>query len=151
LARSSLFVTSQGGAGRIQGLDKLLARLDAIPENARKRLAEALDKSADDLVQNMKAIAPVAPKVAPGRPAGELREHIHKAPGRHELSVDVISDAQDAEGRGYAAHVEFGHKFSHGGHAPPEPSFFPSIRRRKASIRSRLSRATSQAIKESGQ
>lgn len=157
-------VTIGGHGTRVKGLDKLLRRLKKLPELAKAELAKGLDASADDLVTNIKAIAPVS-DLEPH--PGALKASVHKTAGRHELSRFVIVDAKDAKGRGYAPHVEFGHmvgKRPSGdgvrkrgkitgdtrAHVRAEPFFYPAIKRRKPAIRSRMSRAGSKAVQASG-
>ena len=46
----------------------------------------------------------------------------------------MVCDPRDEHGQGYAPHVEFGHRFADGAHAPPKPFFFPAIRANRARI-----------------
>jgi HK97 gp10 family phage protein len=143
--RSSLFTNVQKGAGYVKGLAELQAKIASYPARVKAPLVAALNQSADEIVERAKSIAPAAPA---SHPEGALRDSIHKAAGRHELSVDVIVDAKDEKGRIFAAHVEFGHKAEDGHHVAPTPFLFPTVRVTKKRIKSRLGRAMTKAIKE---
>ena len=130
--------------GSIEGLAELQRKIDALPDKLISGVREALWGGVSDAVAQMKAIAPVD---TIGANATHLRDHIHAEPGPHELAFDVIADPLDPEGRGYAAHVEYGHRAENGKHIPAEPYFWPVIRVNKRKIKNRVSRATTKALK----
>jgi|SRR5579872_1403154 len=132
------------GAGYVQGLGRLLKRLGRIPPEVRTDVRATLENEASALVDDIKAVAPVAPEFE--RHPGEMRDSTHKQPGRHELAVQVVVDAKDEKGREYPPHVEYGHKTKAGGHVAAEPFFHPSVRRRKPKTRKAVSQATSRGI-----
>lgn len=151
---------------QVKGLDKILKRWAAIPALAVEACQVAVNEAADDLVQNIKAVAPISHDAHHGAPIGNLREHIHRLPPRKPASARVAADAEDEHGHGYAPNVEFGHHFGarptgpdikkrgkiEGDirkYAPPEPFFFPTIRRRRGALKRLVSRAMTKAVKAS--
>lgn len=126
-------------------MDRLKRRLAAIPEAAKKAALPGLIKSAVELADRMKALAP--------EKSGALRESIvvtlpggstpaYGTGGARLVSEnEVIVTAGNAEVR-YAAHVEFGTK-----HAAAEPYFWPAYRLTKKRARNRIKRAISSAVK----
>ena len=120
-----------------------------IPAAIVEEVQAVLGQSADTMVHEMQAIAPVAHEFE--KTAGELRDSIHKGPGRHDLAVQVIIDATDKDGHYYAAHVEFGHKTKGGEHVPPKPFVYPTIHRLSPeltrNVRLAMSRAIRRAVK----
>ncbi len=146
MASSRLFVGYQRGVGGLKGADVLAAKLDRLSDAARETLRGALDKSADELVDGIKAIVPVGHGLE--QHPGELRDSVHKEDGRNALSVYVTEDAKAADGEFYGPHVEFGHKTADGAHVPAYPHFFPEVRVSKRKMKSRISRAMTQAIRQ---
>ena len=129
----------------IEGLERLRRRLDAMPAKARAAAVKMVNKSADELVAQMKAIAPVSQDKNPG----ELRDSIRKEEGLlGDVSAVVLADAKDDKGRPYAARVELGHMAKNGVQVPAEPFFYPVVRVNRARIKRRLARAVSRALKE---
>lgn len=129
----------------IEGLERLRRRLDAMPAKARAAAVKMVNKSADELVAQMKAIAPVSQDKNPG----ELRDSVRKEEGRlGDVSAVVLADAKDDKGRPYAARVELGHMARDGSHVPAEPFFYPVVRVNRARIKRRLARAISKGLRE---
>ena len=95
----------------------------------------------------MEAIRERAPVSELEARPGDLRESVHKAAGRHDLSILVVEDAVDEKGHPYPAHVEYGHKTKDGGHVAAIPHFWPAVKgsRRKiiAGIKRRMRAAIS--------
>jgi HK97 gp10 family phage protein len=141
----TIFVGVQGAAQRVKGLDKLQARLASLPDAMVARVRDALSQGVDDMVDEMKAIAPSS-DLEPH--PGALREAIEKQDGRHDLSFDVTCNPEDAKGGHYGAHVEFGHKTKDGKHVPAKPFFFTVYHHQQKKLRARVSRASSTAIKD---
>ena len=127
-------------------LDRLKARLAAIPKAARKAVEPALLKSGKELAERVKALAPTK--------TGALRESIAITPPGQQTPAygtggqrmakenEVIVTAGNSDVR-YAAHIEYGTK-----HAHAEPFFWPAYRLSKKRIRSRAKRAINKAVKE---
>ena len=53
-----------------RGLDRLRRKLDRMPQSVKDNIRVAMDRNGEDLVINMKAVAPVAPN------SGDLRDSI---------------------------------------------------------------------------
>ena len=122
-----------------------MERIAALDPATIAAIQPALDQSADELVDSIKSIAPVSElEMHPG----ELRDSTHKEAGSTSLSVNVVVDAKDAKGHGFAPHVEFGHKTKDGKHVAAVPFFFPSVRVGKKKLSGRISRAMGVAIKQ---
>lgn len=115
----------------VQGLASLHRKLQAMPVAARKRIREALDKGASEVVAAQKALAQRS------RRSGELLQGIHSEDGVHELQVRVVSEAF------YSLHVEFGTT-----HSAAEPFFFPGYRLMRKRVKSRVRAAVNRAAKE---
>lgn len=115
----------------VQGLESLRRKLRRMPEQARVRIREALEKGGDDVVRAQKALA------ARSRRSGDLLDGIHHEDGDHDLQVKVISSAF------YSMHVEFGTE-----HSAAAPFFFPGYRLVRKRVRSRISAAVSRAARE---
>lgn len=124
--------------GSIAGAEAFQALLRSYPQQVIADCRQALDEGADTMVEAIQAAAPVSD--LEGRP-GELRESVHKEAGRHDLSVLVVEDAKDEQGRAYPAHVEYGHKTPDGGHVPPVPHFWAAVRANKRKIAARMRKA----------
>jgi HK97 gp10 family phage protein len=125
----------------IEGLERLRRRFDAMPAKARAAAVKMVNKSADELVAQMKAIAP--------RDKGNLRDSVRKEEGRlGDVSAVVLADAKDERGRPYAARVELGHMAPDGSQVPAEPFFYPVVRVNRARIKRRLARAISKGLRE---
>jgi len=116
----------------ISGLDRLQAKLRAMPREAKEEIRTALNRSADEVVNLARTLAPVAD--------GDLRGSIRKESGSHDLKIDVKAGNEKAF---YARWVEFGAP-----HRTATPFFFPAYRSLKKRIRSRLTRASTKAAKK---
>lgn len=118
-------------ATKIQGLDRLRAKLAAMPEAARQEIKLALEQNADELVAMQKRLVP--------RDEGDLAESIGKQPGRHDLAVLVTAGSRKAF---YARFVEFGTVRKR-----PRPFFFPAYRSLRKRLKGRMTRAINKAAK----
>jgi HK97 gp10 family phage protein len=116
----------------VQGLDRLKAKLAAMPEVAKQEIMSALDKGADELVAMQKRLVPVDD--------GDLRDSIEKTEGRHELAITVQAGGPEAI---HARWVEFGTSKT-----SAKPFFYPSYRAIRRRIRSRVTRATKKAAEK---
>lgn len=149
----------------IQGLRRLEAKLKRkIPEAATRRVKEAMEKAAYEVVGLMKRLAPVD--------AGDLRDSIGWTWGEPPKGAMVLGKSKQAvaglaitiyAGGGdafYARFVEFGTeghtaggKFA-GAKIPAiaaQPFFFPAWRVKRRSSRTRITRAIRKGIKEGAQ
>ncbi|WP_342643448.1 HK97-gp10 family putative phage morphogenesis protein [Rhodoligotrophos ferricapiens] len=128
----------------VQGLEKLRAKLRALPAETKRQLREALDHNADELVAMQK-------RLAPRGPTGNLIRSIQKRDGEHELQIKVgaggplttkpVRNGATVE-FDYSGAVEFGTSDT-----AAKPFFFPSYRALRRRMRGRTSRATSKAAK----
>lgn len=116
----------------IEGLEKLKAKIAALPAATKAELSDALNKSADQLVEMQKRLVPVR--------HGHLRDTIEKRDGRHKLSVIVEAGGPKAF---YGRWVEFGTV-----KMQAEPFFFPAYRALRRTIRGRITRATKKAAEK---
>jgi HK97 gp10 family phage protein len=125
----------------MKGLKEFNRRRMKMPALIQKRVAEALEQNADELVEVARRDAPVK--------TGNLRDSIGKRPieGTDKLIWRVFAGKR---GPGlydqgyYAALVEFGTKLW-----PAQPFFFVNYRAFKPKFKARQSRAIRKAIKES--
>lgn len=116
---------------KVEGLARLKARFAAIPKQMKVQVRAAIEKSADELVEFQKRLAPDDPRTAPP----DLKSSIRTRDGRHDLSVEVFTD--DFKARW----LEFGTvKMS------ARPFFYPPYRANRRRIKSRISRAVKKAV-----
>lgn len=132
-------------ASGIEGVERLMAKFNRMTPRVRAAAKKAVDKSADELVSQMRAIAPVDED---GDTPGRLRDSIHKEEGRFgDVSAVVIADARDENGKPIAAHVELGHAAKDGSQVPAEPFFYTTVRVNQKKIKRRIASAISRAVK----
>ena len=135
-------------SAKVEGLERLKAKIAGLSPKIKAAIRPALDKGADELVATMKSIVPVA-----NVDGGELRDSIEKHPGRHELAVVVVAGGPTTTRKGkgkpydYSRAVEFGHVAEDGSNVPADPFFYTTYRARKTRIRNRIKRAISAAAK----
>jgi len=143
------------------GRAHLKKRMLALPEKMRTAADAALAKAADELVADIQAATPVA--------SGDLRDSIKKVPlGDGRIGYRVVGGEHGKGKKGwYIRFVEHGTKAgvkgarttdesgrnrkvqrTHSG-TRAQPFFWPTYRRSKTRIRSRLTRALKKAAKES--
>lgn len=117
---------------KVQGLDRLKAKIMRLAPETKKEMLAALNKGADEMVAMAKRLVPVDD--------GVLRDSIRKEPGRHELAVTVQAGGEEAF---YARWQEFG--------TPTQPAqafFFPSYRSLRDRARRRNRTAAGKAAKK---
>lgn len=128
------------------GLRDLERRIMAMADGARREIAAAVDRSADELVDAAKHLAPVDD--------GDLRDSVRKEPGPTALARVVTAGGPTTtrtvrEGSGvdydYALAAEFGTS-----ETPAQPFFWPAYRSFQKRFRSRIDRATRKAAKAAG-
>lgn len=129
---------------KMQNLERVLARLAAIPDRVQKAVAVQLKVEVAELVAAQKRAAPV--DEASDNP-GQLRDSVHYyANPDRPLSYRILADAKDDKGKFIGGNVEHGHKARDGSHVPPKPFFFPTYRARKRGIKRRMSAAARKAL-----
>lgn len=116
-------------ATKVQGLDRLKAKLAALPQAAKDEMLIALNVSADELVAMQKRMVP--------HDEGDIDRSIEKVPGRHELAIKVQAGGKQAP---HARWVEFGTVKMRA-----RPYFFPAYRALRRRIRGRITRASKKA------
>lgn len=115
------------------------AMIHDLPAMLKNELIGNVEQSAEDLMNLMKAVAPVDADVANGKPPGTLRDSHNMIMMNGGLRAVVRAGGEEAP---YAIHVEQGTV-----HAPAHSWFWPSYRLSKTSIKRRLSRGVTKAIK----
>lgn len=130
---------------KMLNLERVLARLAAVPEAIREAVEAQLRAEASELVAAQQRNAPV--DETSDNP-GELRDSIHfyRNPDR-PLSFRILADAKDDDGKFIGSNVESGHRARDGSHVPARPFFFPTYRARKRAMKRRLSDAAVKAAK----
>lgn len=153
-------------AAKIEGLDRLNRKLAALPAAARKRIREAMEQGANEIVSMMKSLAPFK--------SGDLRESIDwtwgaapkgamtiasvrsRGPGATGSENLITIYAGNAEAY-YVRFVEFGTaQHTAGGKfagatipaIPASPFFYVSFRANRRRVKGRISRAINKAAKE---
>ena len=134
----------------VEGLTKQQARWANIPNSIKRMVADELERIAEDLVSDMRQ---VAPRGATGKLAGSIGWTWGDAPkgtmtlgtvrGQDygALRITIYAGGGDAF---YARFVEFGTV-----KMPAHPFFFPVWRARKRRTRGRITRAINRAIAQS--
>lgn len=129
----------------VQGLQELKTRIAALKFETKVQLGEAVEKSAIELRDAIKAAAPVASALDPH--PGALKASVHIVDGQTPLMKQVVADAVDEKGQEYGGHVEHGHRTEAGTHVGAQPFFFPAYRLVRKRVRGRIVRAVNAAAK----
>jgi HK97 gp10 family phage protein len=154
------------GKSRIERRQQALAKLAALPAQARSRIKQAIAESADEIVAMQKRLVPVQT----GRLRDSIQQHWGNAPklssagvsmkagaGDPDLTVIITAGGGPRETGWYARFVEFGTapheqggKFAGAQHpgTAARPFFYPAYRALKRRAVSRVSRATGKAARE---
>lgn len=132
--RSPVSIRREGDT-RVDGLEDMQRRADALPEAIRANLTRAMAANGKALVKRLKAIAP--------REKGDLLGSIQALPGDGPISVMVVAGNKETPG----PNVEYGHLAPDGSHVKPVPFFWPAYRVEKKGIRNRTNRALNAGIK----
>ena len=116
---------------------RAIRRLRAMPPAVRKAVRAQLAKNAEELVQTVKAFAPVD--------EGDLQASVEQrdTSDASRISREVRVEARDERGRPYPRWVEFGTSDSQ-----PRPFFWPAYRLKRRRFKSRLTRVARKAIEE---
>ena len=131
---------------KIEGLEKLRAKLKAMPEAVKAEVEGVLIASAEEVAATARALAPVddgdlKDSIKVTGPGG--RTPLHSSGGAQSVGdLKAVVTAGNSSTR-YAAVVEFGH-----GNAAPRPFFWPAYRSKKKRIKSRIARAIGKAVKK---
>lgn len=149
-------------ASSIQGLDRLNRKLGRLPATVQKRIREAMEQGADEIVSLMKSLCPsdsgdLRDSIAwtwGSAPKGAMTLATVKGKGGADNVITIYAGNADAY---YARFVEFG-TASHtaGGKfagaeipaIPAQPFFFVSFRANRKRVKSRITRAINKAAKE---
>ncbi|WP_343039066.1 HK97-gp10 family putative phage morphogenesis protein [Propylenella binzhouense] len=129
------------------GLARLEKRLAAIPEAAKEAVKPALIKSAEELADRMKRLAPVdegdlRDSIAVTPPGGTTPPYSQPGGSRVAGELEALVTAGNSEVR-YAHLVEYGTA-----NAPAQAYFWPSYRLNKKRITGRIKRAVGKAVRE---
>lgn len=127
----------------VKGLDKLRAKLRAMPDEVRREIRGALEKNANELVAMQKRLVPVDD--------GDLRDSIEWAWGDGETSRIGVKGQQGlaitvSAGSAEAFHarwVEFGTSDGR----PAQGFFYSPYRALRKRMKSRITRSQNKAIK----
>lgn len=119
-----------------QSRARLKRRLLSIPDHVKEAAAQSLAESAADLVGQIRAGVPVD--------QGDLRDSVREYDAEDEAGVGrrIVAGSRKAFHAGF---IEHGTRRS-----PAQPFFFPTYRRNKRKIRSRLSKAIKAAVQKPG-
>lgn len=124
---------------RVEGFERLKARIKALPEAAKKELKIANERNAAEFEALVRSIIPV------GDPEnGHLRDSLAKGAGETETGVLVTIGGPRAP---YPLHLEAGHRNPDGSHTPAVPYWNPSKRVLRKKQKGRASRALNKAVK----
>lgn len=141
---------------------RLRARLARVPDIAREAAARAMEEVAQEIVDEMKRLAPVLRTPDKRRTAGALRDSIGWTWGDVPAGSFVIDEIRSGKNKGnqyatlririyagskdafYARFVEFGTKTG----GPAQPFFFPVWKARRAEFRRRVRDSVRRAIRE---
>lgn len=150
---------------KMLNLDRVLARLDRLPQLLIDALERQLDVEARDLAAAVKRAAPIGETT-------NLQQSVRVERGDHVLSQAVVvgdtpqtrkkirskvRDSDFAEARlsggnkgeyDYALAIEYGHRAADGSHVPAQPFLFPTYRARKKGMRRRLKAAARKVIRK---
>lgn len=143
MARSAVRFTN-GLFVSIEGDAEMAARAQRLPAAIQQAVGAALARSAEETAGLIRSTAPVSHD----RRGGSIKDSVHVAQGSTPLSHVISVDARDEDGKFYAAHVEYGHVTKAGVHVAAEPFFWQAVRVGKRRARSRVSSASSRAIKQ---
>ena len=131
---------------RIEGLDRLRRKLDAIPREVGADMRQAFAQNGDELTAMQKRMAPVDERDLQNSIQwvfGDGDQSRVGLKGQFGLSIVVTAGTENDGDAYYARWVEFG--TSDG--KPAQPFFFPSYRLMKRRMRSRVVRAQNKALK----
>lgn len=130
-------------------LERLRKRLEAIPKGVKDAVQPALLRSGDELSARMQQLAP--------HDTGALRDSIavttagQMTPAYSQPGGSMVVPENAVAVTVGNSEVRYAHLQEYGtAHSPAHPFFWPSYRLLKKRISSRLKRAISKAVRESG-
>lgn len=128
-------------------LDRLRARLEAIPKAVREAVQPALIASATELTERMKDLAPrdtgaLVDSIA-FTPAGQSTPPYSQPGGSDIVPENAVRITVGNEHVRYAHLVEYGTAESHA-----QPFFWPAFRLTRTRIKNRITRAIGKAVRE---
>lgn len=131
----------------IKGLDKLNARLAAIPQGVKDALQPALAQSGDELKDRIQGLAPVD--------TGALRDSVavttagNTTPPYSQPGGSMVVPENSVVVTVGNSEVRYPHLVEYGTHdTTAQPYFWPAWRLSKSRIKNRLTRAIRKAIRE---
>lgn len=133
---------------KLLNLKAVQARLARIPKSAERALRARLPKEVDDgLIPAIKS-AMAAQYDTTDHNHQSIIDSVHSyANPDREISIRVIVDAKDAEGKFIASNVEQGHRARDGSHVAAQPAMWPTWRAFKGGMKRRLSKDARDAVK----
>lgn len=128
-------------------LDRLKARLEAIPKAVREAVQPALITSAMELTERMEQLAPrdtgaLADSIT-FTPAGQATPPYSQPGGSEVVPENTVRITVGNTEVRYAHLVEYGTADS-----PAQPFFWPAFRLTRARIKNRLTRAIGKAVRD---
>lgn len=147
-------------AKTVEGLDRLDARLKAMPAETIRQVSEAVGISAEEMKQQAIKFAPEEEGdlkasvewhwTGQGDDGGQGEASASRQSTKGAAKLAATITAGGTLAGGHAGWVEFGTAEAPGHAAtPPQPFLFPAYRLLRNRIRSRMARALSKAIKTS--
>lgn len=152
-------------ATKVQNVERLKKRLEAIPKAARAEIRKALEKSAQEITTMARVMAPedsgdlkrsIGYTFGAFTPENSNVRGVEAGAGLGDPDLSVTIHAGDAKAF-YAAFVEFGTAphpqggefkgTEHPGTAP-QPFFYPAYRLLKQRVKSRINRAVKKAARD---
>jgi hypothetical protein len=135
---------------KVTGLKAIQDRIARLPKAAEKALRKQLTTEGDDMVSAIQRAMDAQYADSGDHGHQKLRDSVHAYPNPDRaISVRILADAKDADGKFLGSNVEQGHRTVDGGHVAGRPAFFPTYRARKKAMKRRLSKAARDAIKQS--
>lgn len=143
---------------KLEGLDKLERRLNAVSDASQKLVADVVAKGALDIQNDMRRAVQKgpatgrvytrggvshkasAPGEAPATDSGNLASHIN------HIFVNRFTADVGAIGVPYAARLEFGGKDSRGVYIAPRPYLRPALKKRTPKVIQQLTKAVQEAL-----
>lgn len=129
-------------ANRVEGLDRLKAKIAKLSQTARDQMTKANSKNADEFLAK---VASIVPRSGDAK-GGDLGATLVKEPGETETGFKVAIGGPDAP---YPAHLEFGHIGPDGQKVEAVPYWYPAKRVLRKRFEGRRNRALKQAVDDS--
>lgn len=123
---------AKGVTVELEGLDDLRAKLEKLPEQARKGAGDALEESAEAIADGMRDGVSVD--------SGTLRDSINAKVDRGALTAEIGPDNQDAD---YGYYQEFGTSSM-----PAQPFALPAAESERGRFPDRVTQHVTESIPE---